>query len=133
MGYMGSTDDRLAIRERIERYSDAVFRRDEAAWAENWAEQAVWSLAGTEVSGKDAIVSMWRQAMTQFSFVAFFATPGAIEISGDSATARVYTSEVLAGVDGNLSRILGRYDDRLVRKNDQWLFAERRYTILHQS
>lgn len=38
MANSGPTEDRLAIREVIENYADAVTRRDGDAWAACWAE-----------------------------------------------------------------------------------------------
>ena len=55
MSYEGPTEDRLAIRERIEAYADAVFRRDAEDWISNWAEDAVWRLPGVDVAGRDNI------------------------------------------------------------------------------
>ena len=36
MAFEGPIEDRLAIRELIENYADAVFQRDEERWAANW-------------------------------------------------------------------------------------------------
>ena len=38
---MDTTADRLAVRERIEAYADAVFRKDAESWGACWAEDAV--------------------------------------------------------------------------------------------
>lgn len=130
MTFDGPIEDRLAIRERIESYGDAVFQRDEKAWAANWAEDSVWKLMGTEVKGKANIVAMWRQAMAGFSFVSFFGNPGAIAISGDGAEVRVYTLEFLVEAGGKTRRVVGQYDDKLVRQNGRWLFQSRTYRIL---
>ena len=55
----GPTDDRLAIRELIEHYCNAVNQRDAALWGANWAEDSEWNLPvvpGMEsVKGKAAI------------------------------------------------------------------------------
>ena len=40
MAFEGPIEDRLAIRELIENYADAVFQRDEERWAANWADEA---------------------------------------------------------------------------------------------
>lgn len=133
MAFEGSTDDRLAIRELNDSYADAVFRRDEVAWASHWHEACSWNLAGTEVNGRQDVVAMWRQAMSQFSFVAFCASPGEIRATSNRATARVYTSEVLIAADGKRRHVLGRYDDELVKEQGRWLFARRSYQILHDS
>ena len=129
MAYEGPIEDRLAIRERIEAYSDAVFRRDADAWIANWCENAVWSLPGLSVEGKPAIKSAWVEAMRAFKFAAFFATPGSIVVSGDAARARVYTTEVLTDASGAVRRIIGSYDDELTRENGAWLFRTRAYRI----
>ncbi|MBW8814320.1 MAG: nuclear transport factor 2 family protein [Caulobacterales bacterium] len=126
-----SIEDRLAIRERIEAYSDAVFRRDATDWIANWSDEAVWRLPGLEVSGKPQILAAWTQAMDGFDLAGFFATPGMIEVDGATARARVYTQEVLVGRDGKVLRIVGVYDDRLDKTGGAWLFTERSYTVLH--
>ena len=129
--FEGPLEDRLAIRERIEAYSDAVFRHDADAWSACWAEDSVWSLPGFEVSGKAKIRAAWEGALAAFETAAFFAVPGATEVSGETATARVYTQEVLILRAGGVRRIVGAYDDGLVKAGGAWLFKSRRYRILH--
>ncbi|WP_309604499.1 nuclear transport factor 2 family protein [Phenylobacterium sp.] len=127
----GSVEDRLAIRERIEAYSDAVFRHDADAWIANWADDGVWRLPGIDVAGKTQIKAAWQGAMSAFAVAGFFATPGAIEVRGDRASVRVYTQEVLIDHAGAVRRIIGAYDDELVKTKGAWLFASRSYKILH--
>ena len=122
--------DDAAIRALIDRYSDAVFRRDAADWGACWAADARWSLMGTEVTGREAIVALWTQAMAGFVFVAFFAQPGVIVVDGDRATGRVWTHEVLEAADGSVTRPVGRYDDDYARTAEGWRFSARRYTML---
>jgi uncharacterized protein (TIGR02246 family) len=123
-------EDRLAIRERIDAYGDAVFRRDAEAWIANWCEDATWSLPGVEVAGKAAIKAAWIQAMSAFPLAAFFAAPGAIVVQGDEAAARVHTQEILTTEQGGVRRIVGAYDDALIRQDGVWLFRRRAYRIL---
>lgn len=129
--FEGPVEDRLAIRERIEAYSDAVFRHDAEAWIANWSEDGVWKLPGIDVSGKAQIKIAWMQAMSAFKVAGFFAVPGAIEVRADKAAVRVYTQEILVDHAGKTRRILGAYDDELVKIGGAWLFASRRYNILH--
>lgn len=131
MAFDGPIEDRLAIRERIETYSDAVFRRDAEAWIANWCENSVWSLPGFEVTGRAQIKAAWTQAMDAFTLAAFFATPGSIEVRGEVATARVYTQEILTDAKGGVRRIIGAYDDDLVKQGGAWLFRRRAYRIEH--
>ncbi|QUD90505.1 nuclear transport factor 2 family protein [Phenylobacterium montanum] len=133
MAFEGSDGDRLAIRERIEAYSDAVFRRDADAWIGNWAEGSTWSLPGIEVSGRDNIKAAWQAAMASFPLAALFVQVGSIAVEGDAAAARTYTQEVLTDPNGAVRRIVGAYDDELVKQDGRWLFRRREYRILHDT
>lgn len=127
-GFSGPTADQAAIRALHDRYADAVNRCDAAAWGALWAEDAVWELMGMRVEGRAAILGLWTQAMAGFTFVGFFSQPGAISVNGDTAEGRVWTHEVLDGPEGE-RRPLGRYDDAYVKRDGQWLYAERRFNL----
>ena len=131
--FEGPLEDRLAIRERIEAYGDAVFRHDADAWIACWSQDAVWRMPGLEVAGKAGIQAAWEGAMAAFTLAAFFSTPGSIRVSGAAAEARVYTQEALILSDGGTRQIIGAYDDRLIRVQGAWLFSARTYAILHDS
>ena len=62
----------------------------------------------------------------------YIATPGAIEVDGDRATARVYTSEIYSvpGSDTEL-RVRSQYDAALSWIDDHRLFTKRIYRTLH--
>lgn len=132
MAYRGPLEDRLAIRELIETYNDAVFRRDGEAWISTWAEDAVWELMGQTIEGRADIRAAWQQAMEMFDYVGFHGLPGAIEIEdeGQRATARVYVNEVMLAKDGGYRNVQGGYDDTLVKTDGQWLFARRVYRVM---
>lgn len=132
MSYSGPVEDRLAIRELVETYNDAVFRRDAEAWGGTWADDAIWDFMGHSLSGKETIVGTWIQAMKTFDYVAFNALPGAINVNGNEATARVYVQEVLKTKDAPLNRVEGLYEDTLRKEDDVWRFTRRTYQILRQ-
>ena len=85
MSSSNEVSDQFAIRNLIETYADAVFRRDAEAWGATWAQDATWHLMGNTVAGRPAIVGAWSEAMKGFKFVAFFSQPGPIQINGDVA------------------------------------------------
>lgn len=132
MSYVGSIEDRLAIRELLETYNDAVFRRDQEAWTNTWANDAEWVLLGTPISGRENIVQAWLGAMGTFSYVGFFATPGSIIISGDTAETRVYVRETLIEAGGNRRNIEGLYEDKCSKIDGKWFFSRRNYQILQE-
>lgn len=126
--FIGPQADRLALRELLDRYSDAVNRRDRDSWAGCWSSDAIWRFRGGEVVGRDAIVSTWMKAMDGFDAVWFNAFPGSIRIDGDAGTMTTHTFEYLLPGGGAPRLQSGLYEDRLVRVADGWQFAERSFT-----
>lgn len=127
----GSAEDRLAIRELVETYNDAVMRFDGDAWAATWMPDATWELPGAgAVTGRDAILAAWQHAMTPLGFVGFFAHMGPMHVDGDSGRGTVYQQEFLHYRDGRKLAITGEYRDVYTRRDGQWRFQERRYRIL---
>jgi ketosteroid isomerase-like protein len=133
MAITGPIEDQLAIRNLHDRYADAVFRRDPADWGAVWTSDASWDLMGTQVEGREAIVTLWNGAMAGFTFVGFFTQVGAIEVDGDTGTGTVYTNEVLEDQQGNLARTVGCYKDHYVRRGSDWLYQSRSFSILKAS
>jgi uncharacterized protein (TIGR02246 family) len=135
MAFEGPVEDRLAIRELLEAYADAVCVVDPVAWGNTWAEDGVWELpdypAIGKISGKANIVNAWKAAMAQYPGVIFIATPGSIKITGDEAVVRSYTSEVYDR-DGATKRDRGRYDDVVVKRGGKWLFKTRVFKNIHR-
>jgi uncharacterized protein (TIGR02246 family) len=135
MSFEGPIEDRLAIRELLETYADAVCRVDADAWGDTWAEDGVWELPDYpqigKIVGKGNIVTAWRAAMKQFPGIIFVAHPGSIRVSGDQAVVRSYTSEVY-DKEGVTRRDRGRYDDVMVKRNGKWLFKTRVFKNIHR-
>jgi uncharacterized protein (TIGR02246 family) len=134
MAFEGPFEDRLAIRELIDSYGDAVARNDAEAWGANWAEDSVWILNLPDlprVEGRSNIVALWVRAMSEYEWVLMTSKPGEIRISGDRATGCFYTAEVTRLKSGEEQRISGRYEDEYVRRNGRWLIGRRTYTMLH--
>lgn len=135
MPFTGPFEDRLAIRELLDTYADAVTRNDAQAWSATFAEDADWALPdypeiGT-THGKSAIVAVWVEAMKHYPGIMFEAWPGSIEVQGDHATMRSYTSEVYDQGEMTL-RDRGVYEDTCVKQGGRWLFKSRTFRNLHR-
>lgn len=127
--FTGPIEDRLAIRELHDSYSDAVMRRDATDWGATWAEDAHWDLMGMPVDGREAIVGLWAGAMAAFEAVSFISSPASLEINGDRATGRCQTHEILVMPDGSSRIVGGRYDDEFVKQGGRWLYSKRVFKI----
>jgi len=134
MHFEGPIEDRLAIRELVDSYGDAVARHDATDWGSNWAQDAVWTLNLPDlprVEGRADIVALWSKAMAEYEYVLMTAKPGSIKVSGDKATGRFWTSEITRLKTGEEQRIAGRYEDEYVKRNGRWYFKSRSYNMIH--
>ena len=151
----GPLEDRLAIRELVESYNDAVMRFDAEAWGANWSDDAHWSVPGlADATGRAAIVAQWQQAMAAFDCVGFFAPifPEPPLCPKETAVMRTrtrspsrkdlprffpmracrawYQQEFLYFKDGTKRVVIGRYDDEYVKQSGRWYFRRRSYSVL---
>lgn len=127
---MSSLRDDIA--DLVHRYADAVVHRDGDQWGATWAPDAVWNLGrGRRVEGRDAIVTLWHQAMGGFAAVVQMVANGAVraEASDDQgrerASGRWYIFENFQRVDGTPGILLAYYDDTYVKVDGGWCFASR--------
>jgi ketosteroid isomerase-like protein len=123
-------EDRALIRERMGAYSDAVFQRDSELWLANWIEDCAWHTLSQEFRGKVELRDQWAKIWESLEKMTFFTEVGGIEVLGEKARARSYCREILFLKDGSVRKVVGQYDDVLVRENGVWLFATRRYKLL---
>ncbi len=139
MAFVGRVEDRLAIRELIESYANAVTQRDADAWGSLWAEDSRWRLPelGETIAGKAEIVSAWVRMMAEyhgpadkpraFSFVAVL---GAMTVGEDRARVLSYSVEAYADAAGATIHLKGQYEDIVVRRDGEWLFLERCWRLM---
>lgn len=130
MAYTGSLEDRMAIRELHETYADAGFRCDKEQWLNCFADDCVWNTPTGHVSGREQLKAQWDMIWSTMAAVGFFTVMGSCEIDGDRATTRAYIREVFLARDESMMKLVGRYDDQLVRVDGAWKFAKRDYSVI---
>ena len=130
MAFIGSVEDRLTIRERLDAYSDAVFRGDVDDYLACWSEDATRSGAGGECHGKPALRAHWHGIFQVLERMTFFVQVAAIDVTGDRATARSYCREILVLKGGSIRKLIGVYEDELIRVGGDWLFTHRTYQVI---
>ena len=128
--FTGPLEDRVAISELNGVYADGVVRFDATTWGSVWADDADWDLMGHKTKGKDAIVGFWNAAMGGLEAVSFQCVPCMIEVSGDTATSRVQTQEILKPKDAKARHVGGLYEDELKKIDGQWRFTSRTFRIV---
>ncbi|MEV0247381.1 nuclear transport factor 2 family protein [Nocardia sp. NPDC050712] len=119
----------------IYRYADLVDRGDFAGLGELLADATFFG-GGGELKGCKAIEDMFRALVIVYDDgtpkTKHITTNVILEVDEDAGTARSQSYvTVLQAVDGlSLQPVVaGRYEDRFLRRNAQWRFAERRFTL----
>jgi len=127
--------DRLAIRELIELYTDAVTRRDWDATGAVFADDAAWSIGpptNVALEGRRAIVAGLKGMVEPFDVFVQMTHSIVVELDGDRATARTIVHGFGRARDRSTGVFaLGAYSDELVRDGDGWLFKSRRFDPLY--
>ena len=126
----GSLEDRLLIRELFGLYSDTGCTGDADAWLALFAEDCEWNSHLFQCTGKAELRQQWEQLWAAFDKLGFLSEIGWIAVDGDTARASSQAREVIRMKDGSLFKLIGHYDDHLVRENGQWLFSRRTYSPL---
>ena len=117
------------IRQLHARYGDAVWRKDYAAFADCFTEDAEWRIAGKVNRGRAEIVGFLEQAMSNFHRVIMtFRTP-IIALGEGAADVRTYVTEQNGFKSGRPGSTIGTYYERLVEQGGVWRRAWALYQL----
>lgn len=131
-------DDRQDISDLLVRYATGIDRRDWALFRTvftddcelDYGEIGAWT-------GVDAVTNFMEQVHAMAGHTLHRLSNQVITLDGDRATARTYVDALImagdntsgvagvAGVNG-----IGFYDDEVVRIQDGWRIARRRFTVV---
>ncbi len=123
------TEDWVAIRGVIDRYSVAATLRDAGTISELFIDDGVWRVqppVSMEYRGRASIGPSIVNSLGGFNFLVQMSHSSTIDVDGNTARARTVVQEVgeIAGTKGHF-RLLGIYHDDLVRTADGWRFRLR--------
>jgi len=117
------------IMELHSRYTDAVWRKDAAAFAGCFTETGEWRISGRIFHGRDEIAQGIAVILDKFVRVLIsFRTP-ILTVGEGVASGRTYVDERCAWANGNVNISVGRYYEHFVEQGGRWLFDWRLFEL----
>jgi hypothetical protein len=114
------------------RYTDAVWRKDAASFAQCFTAEGEWRISGMILKGHDQIAGTIDRILARFERVLItFRTP-IVSVGEGTASARTYIDERCAWKDGNRNISMGRYYEHFVEDGGRWLFDWRLFQLLYR-
>lgn len=117
------------IRQLHARFMDAVFRKDAEAFADCFAENAEWKIAGMHIRGRTEIGGLFGKLMAICARVQIIAGTPVLEVGQGVATGRMQVTELAKMADGTSAMTLGVYYDRYVEAGGRWRFQWRHFSL----
>jgi ketosteroid isomerase-like protein len=131
---MSDFEDRFAIGELIDRWSDGTNERDWPALEEVFTEDGVWDVGAPfafRIEGNKKIVAHLRELMGPSEYVVQTAHAKVVWLDGNQAKARSTIHEVCRFKDGTGLEMAGTYYDDLIRDDKGWRFKKRTYRCIY--
>jgi len=124
--------DQLAIRDLIDRTSDAINHHEWSTVVSLLTPEVIWEKLPPnpfKLQGRDAVQAFLTHGTARVEVLRYSISAPAIEVRGpDRATARSTLSELLFLKDrGTTLHLVGTYSDEFVKQSGQWLFAKRTF------
>lgn len=132
--------DHVAINHLLNRYTDAVNRRDWGTLADVFTRDGIWDVGGPAAepmsyyfSGRDELVAGIRGMIEAMAMLVATNHAAVIHVDGSSATATSTLDERALTLDGTQCvHLLGTYYDDIVRESDgEWRLKKRSFRITY--
>lgn len=117
----------VGIRQFYARYTDAVWRKDFAAYGDCWTDDAEWLIAGQLLSGRAEIVRAFAQFMDKYRCVLFTPREPLVHIADGEVSARTYVTEHSKLKSGGAVSSIATYFERFAESDGIW---RRRWAFL---
>lgn len=122
---------RLGIQDLHARYTDAFFRKDEAALRECWVADGEWFAFGRKTKGRESIITFWQGLMKDRHNIWHAPQASIVRVDGSTAEGRVYVSESVTSTGGTARVVLGIYQDQYRIEDEEWRFARRWWNLVY--
>lgn len=126
--------DDVAIRNLIARIAQLADTGDAEEYAQCFTPDAFWEMPGAPRRGRADILAGSQARRKSGEIGPGSATRHAVgtivvDVDGDAARARSYFQFFVQTTTTPQLRLVGQYDDQLVRSSDGWLLDHRRITL----
>lgn len=102
------------IRQLHARFTDAVWRQDDAEFSGCFAEDGHWKIAGMEFHGREKIAEACRNMLGRCSHIHLIVGLPILEVTGSTAKGRLGMTEFARMQDGATAMTIGWYHDDYV-------------------
>lgn len=120
------------IRQLHARFVDAVWRQDFAAFADCFASDGIWKIAGFELTGRDEIREQSAKMLSRCEWIQLITQTPILEVTGDTAIGRQPMVEFARMPDGSGAMTIGYYHDHYVLEDGQWRFRKRHWSMKYR-
>lgn len=117
------------IRQLHAHFMDAVFRKDAEAFAQCFAENAEWKIAGLHIRGRKEIGELFGKLLAICARVQIIAGTPVLTLEKDCVAGRINVTELAKMTDGSSAMTLGIYYDRYVEEGGRWRFQWRHFSL----
>lgn len=119
----------FAIRQLHARYADALWRKDPDSFADLFASDAEWKVAGMHLRGREQIRTTFAAFMKHTGRTLMtFRTP-IVEVVDGVLTSRTYVTELNRFANGESADTIGVYYERFREEDGRLRFAFRHWNM----
>jgi uncharacterized protein (TIGR02246 family) len=119
------------IRQLHARFIDAVWRQDAAAFAECFATDGVWKIAGMVFTGRAEMAEACAKLLGRCERIQLILGQPILEVGEGTAIGRLQVTEMTRKKDGTSALTFGTYHDRYVEQDGAWRFQWRHWSMAY--
>ncbi|HSI19015.1 MAG TPA: nuclear transport factor 2 family protein [Sphingomonas sp.] len=119
------------IRQLHARFVDAVWRQDAASFADCFASDGVWKIAGMVITGPEEIGEACGRLLGRCERIQLVVGQPILEVGDGTAIGRLQVTEFAKKHDGTSAITFGTYYDRYVEQDGAWRFRWRHWSMAY--
>lgn len=122
----------FGIRQLHARFADAVWRLDGDSFAECFAQDGEWKIAGLHFAGREAIREATGQLLGRCTRIHLLTGPAQLTPDGEAILGRLAMTEYAWMPDGAQFMTVGFYHDRYAHEGNLWRFSRRFWSLKYR-